>query len=84
MRRMRGGYWERPFVIKFRADARLAGDIRQLADEKQSTIARVVRDLVVHALARRTQTTAPDPELTKPHASPDSGPASPNPQRKQA
>lgn len=82
MKRMRGGYAERPFVIKFRADAELAGEIQRLADESRSTIARVVRDLVVREFSRRAEVAISDVALTKRHASPVSDPTSANSPRK--
>jgi len=52
MTRKRGGYrGDRVFTIKCRVDAGLNADLRRLAEESESSLAFVVRELVQKALS---------------------------------
>ena len=51
MTRSRGGYGHRVNIVRFHADDTLNARLQEIADENQSAKARVVREMVLFALA---------------------------------
>lgn len=52
MTKKRGGYGHKMNVVKFRADETLNARLKEVARANQSAVARVVREMVVFALAQ--------------------------------